>query len=96
MLFIWALPLAFLLQGSLSGAQPFRSSPGNADKWMKWCDEHKALHNRLDLVEETLDKTVEHLETEVKSLLNLMNGIGQQFPTVPGSSAEDFFGDESL
>ncbi|XP_007478526.1 placenta-specific protein 9 isoform X2 [Monodelphis domestica] len=55
--------------------QSFKPSNGQADLWKKWCDEHKALHNRLDVVEETLDKTVEHLESEVKNLLNLMDGI---------------------
>ncbi|XP_020861845.1 placenta-specific protein 9 isoform X3 [Phascolarctos cinereus] len=79
-----------------NAAQPFRSSPGNADQWMKWCEEHKALHSRLDLVEETLDKTVEHLESEVKNLLNLMDGIAWNLPPEPGSPAENFFGDESL
>ncbi|XP_043840623.1 placenta-specific protein 9 isoform X1 [Dromiciops gliroides] len=93
MLFIWALQLALVLQGGFSDAQPFRSSPGNADKWMKWCDEHKVLHSRLDLVEETLDKTVEHLESEVKNLLNLMDSIAWNLPPEPGSPVEDFFGD---
>ncbi|XP_072484134.1 placenta-specific protein 9 isoform X1 [Notamacropus eugenii] len=93
MLFIWALQLAIVLQGGFSGAQPFRSSPGNADQWIKWCDEHKALHSRLDLVEETLDKTVEHLESEVKNLLKLMDGLAWNLPPEPGSPAENFFGD---
>ncbi|XP_051837969.1 placenta-specific protein 9 isoform X2 [Antechinus flavipes] len=97
MLFIWALHLALVLQGGFSAAvQPFRSSPGNADKRMKWCDEHKAFHDRLDIVEETLDKTVEHLESEVKNLLNLMNAIAWNLPPEPGSPTENFLGDESL
>uniref|UniRef100_A0A4X2LCM6 Placenta associated 9 n=1 Tax=Vombatus ursinus TaxID=29139 RepID=A0A4X2LCM6_VOMUR len=47
---------------------------------------------RLDL-NLTLDKTVEHLESEVKSLLNLMDGIAWNLPPEPGSPAENFFGD---
>ncbi|KAM9070671.1 placenta-specific protein 9 isoform X3 [Sarcophilus harrisii] len=97
MLFIWALHLALVLQGGFSAAvQPLRSSPGNEDKRMKWCDEHKAFHNRLDIVEETLDKTVEHLESEVKNLLNLMNSIAWNLPPASGSPTENFLGDESL
>ncbi|XP_036593043.1 placenta-specific protein 9 isoform X1 [Trichosurus vulpecula] len=88
-----ALSCHLILKTTLEAAQPFRSSPGNADQWMKWCDEHKALHSRLDLVEETLDKTVEHLESEVKNLLNLMDAMAWNLPPDPGSPAENLFGD---
>uniref|UniRef100_A0A8C5J1K3 Uncharacterized protein n=1 Tax=Junco hyemalis TaxID=40217 RepID=A0A8C5J1K3_JUNHY len=53
-----------------------------------WCNEHM-LHERLDIIEEKVIKTVEHLESEVKSLLNIISETTVNIPTVPGTPLID-------
>ncbi|NXI08967.1 PLAC9 protein, partial [Irena cyanogastra] len=49
------------------------------------------LHERLDIIEEKVIKTVEHLESEVKSLLNIISETTVNIPTVPGTPLTDVF-----
>ncbi|NWU33123.1 PLAC9 protein, partial [Hylia prasina] len=49
------------------------------------------LHERLDIIEEKVIKTVEHLESEVKSLLNIISETTQNIPTAPGAPLIDIF-----
>uniref|UniRef100_A0A8C5TGV1 Placenta-specific protein 9 n=1 Tax=Malurus cyaneus samueli TaxID=2593467 RepID=A0A8C5TGV1_9PASS len=45
-----------------------------------WCNE-QMIHERLDIIEEKVIKTVEHLESEVKSLLNIISETTSNIPT---------------
>ncbi|NXR80786.1 PLAC9 protein, partial [Pycnonotus jocosus] len=49
------------------------------------------LHERLDIIEEKVIKTVEHLESEVKSLLNIITETTLNNPTVPATPLIDIF-----
>ncbi|NWR31114.1 PLAC9 protein, partial [Tachuris rubrigastra] len=49
------------------------------------------IHERLDIIEEKLIKTVEHLESEVKSLLNIINETTSNIPIIPGTPLTDIF-----
>ncbi|NXY01645.1 PLAC9 protein, partial [Pteruthius melanotis] len=49
------------------------------------------IHERLDIIEEKVIKTVEHLESEVKSLLNILSETTSNIPTVPGTPLTDIF-----
>ncbi|NWS31910.1 PLAC9 protein, partial [Polioptila caerulea] len=49
------------------------------------------LHERLDIIEEKVIKTVEHLESEVKSLLNIISETTLNIPTAPGTPIVDIF-----
>ncbi|NWV22572.1 PLAC9 protein, partial [Origma solitaria] len=49
------------------------------------------IHERLDIIEEKVIKTVEHLESEVKSLLNIISETTANIPTVPGTPLIDIF-----
>uniref|UniRef100_A0A8B9FH23 PLAC9 protein n=1 Tax=Amazona collaria TaxID=241587 RepID=A0A8B9FH23_9PSIT len=48
-----------------------------------------AIHERLDIIEEKVIKTVEHLESEVKSLLNIINETTSNIPIAPGTPLID-------
>ncbi|NWH88054.1 PLAC9 protein, partial [Aegithalos caudatus] len=49
------------------------------------------LHERLDIIEEKVIKTVEHLESEVKSLLNIISETTLNISAVPGTPLIDIF-----
>ncbi|NWQ63104.1 PLAC9 protein, partial [Neopipo cinnamomea] len=49
------------------------------------------IHERLDIIEEKVIKTVEHLESEVKSLLNIINKTTSNIPIIPGTPLIDIF-----
>ncbi|NXI30020.1 PLAC9 protein, partial [Sterrhoptilus dennistouni] len=70
-------------------ADPVSMVPGSLETGT-WCNEHM-LHERLDIVEEKVIKTVEHLESEVKSLLNIISETTQNIPTAPGTPLIDIF-----
>ncbi|KAM3666757.1 placenta-specific protein 9 [Ammospiza maritima maritima] len=95
MLFLWALVFALVLQEQdpLAAADPVTMAPGGLETGT-WCNEHM-LHERLDIIEEKVIKTVEHLESEVKSLLNIISETTVNIPTVPGTPLIDIFDDTS-
>ncbi|KFQ45643.1 Placenta-specific protein 9, partial [Nestor notabilis] len=47
------------------------------------------IHERLDIIEEKVIKTVEHLESEVKSLLDIINETTSNIPIAPGTPRID-------
>ncbi|NXX88894.1 PLAC9 protein, partial [Centropus bengalensis] len=49
------------------------------------------IHERLDIIEEKVIKTVEHLESEVKSLLNTLSRTSSNIPIAPGTPLIDIF-----
>ncbi|XP_071294881.1 placenta-specific protein 9 isoform X2 [Agelaius tricolor] len=95
MLFLWALAFVLVLheQDLLAAADPVSMAPGSLERGT-WCNEHM-LHERLDIIEEKVIKTVEHLESEVKSLLNIISETTLNIPTAPGTPLIDVFADTS-
>ncbi|KAG8135196.1 hypothetical protein E2320_008243 [Naja naja] len=59
-----------------------------------WCDNPSTIHKRLDAIQEQLEKTVEHLDSEVKSLLNDVSETAWTKPLAPGTPLIDLFGVE--
>uniref|UniRef100_G3SZJ4 Placenta associated 9 n=1 Tax=Loxodonta africana TaxID=9785 RepID=G3SZJ4_LOXAF len=75
-----------------TAAEPF--SPSRRDPARSSvCDRHMAIQGRLDVMEETVEKTVEHLEAEVKGLLGLLEELAWNLPPGPFSLAPDLLGD---
>ncbi|XP_023578590.1 placenta-specific protein 9 isoform X1 [Octodon degus] len=81
-------------QPSLQGAaEPLSASQGDP-AWSAGCDRLVAVQSRLDAMEETVEKTTEHLEAEVKSLLGLLEELSWHLPAAPFSPAPDLLGDD--
>uniref|UniRef100_A0ABI7Z4Z9 Placenta associated 9 n=1 Tax=Felis catus TaxID=9685 RepID=A0ABI7Z4Z9_FELCA len=81
---------------SYKAAEPFMPSHGDP-AWNTGCDRHMAIHGRLDVIEETVEKTVEHLEAEVKGLLGQLEELAWNLP--PGSfspTTPDLLGDDDF
>uniref|UniRef100_A0A8C8AQD8 Placenta-specific protein 9 n=1 Tax=Otus sunia TaxID=257818 RepID=A0A8C8AQD8_9STRI len=93
MLFLWVLAFILVLQEQdlLAAADPVSVLPGRGS----WCNEHDMIHKRLDIIEEKVIKTVEHLESEVKSLLNIISETTSNIPIAPGTPFTDIFDDTS-
>ncbi|NWW56791.1 PLAC9 protein, partial [Ifrita kowaldi] len=72
-----------------AAADPVSMVPGSLER-ESWCNEHM-IHKRLDIIEEKVIKTVEHLESEVKSLLNIISETTSHIPTAPGTPFIDIF-----
>ncbi|NXC50757.1 PLAC9 protein, partial [Penelope pileata] len=49
------------------------------------------MHERLDIIEEKVIKTVEHLESEVKSLLSIISETTSNIPIAAGTPLMDIF-----
>ncbi|NXY21066.1 PLAC9 protein, partial [Atrichornis clamosus] len=73
-----------------AAADPASVLPGSLETG-NWCNEHDMLHERLDIIEEKVIKTVEHLESEVKSLLNIISETTSKIPVIPGTPLIDIF-----
>lgn len=71
------------------------SSPGDL-AGSPGCDRHAAVQRRLDIMEETVEKTVEHLEAEVTGLLGLLEELASNLPTGPFSPKPDLLGDDGF
>ncbi|XP_027452027.1 placenta-specific protein 9 isoform X1 [Zalophus californianus] len=76
-----------------AAAEPFVPSRGDP-AWNAGCDRHMAVHHRLDVIEETVEKTVEHLEAEVKGLLGQLEELARNLPPGPLGPAPDLLGDD--
>ncbi|NXT83339.1 PLAC9 protein, partial [Zapornia atra] len=76
-----------------AAADPVSMLPGSWGRG-SWCNEHDTFHERLDIIEEKVIKTVEHLESEVKSLLNIISENTLKIPIAPGTPAIDIFDGE--
>ncbi|XP_052045866.1 placenta-specific protein 9 [Apodemus sylvaticus] len=72
------------------------SSPGEDAAWSPGCDRHMAVQSRLDIMEETVEKTVEHLEAEVTGLLGLLEKLASNLPPGPFSPKPDLLGDDGF
>ncbi|KAM6265453.1 placenta-specific protein 9 isoform 2-T2 [Porphyrio hochstetteri] len=92
MLFLWALAFLLVLQQRdlPAAADPVSMLPGGWGRG-SWCNEHDTFHERLDIIEEKVIKTVEHLESEVKSLLNIISETTSKIPIAPGTPPIDIF-----
>ncbi|XP_055969519.1 placenta-specific protein 9 [Sorex fumeus] len=82
-----ALALLALLCGA--AADPIPLSRGDS-AGTTGCTRDQAVQDRLDVLEETVEKTVEQLEAEVKDLLDLLEAIGPLAPAL--SPAPDLLG----
>ncbi|KAM4852399.1 placenta-specific protein 9 [Thomomys bottae] len=90
-----ALAWLVLLRPGDVVAAPEPLSPSQGDPaWNSGCDRHEAVQGRLDVMEETIQKTVEHLETEVHGLLGLLEELAWNLPPTPFSQAPDLLGDD--
>ncbi|XP_059025757.1 placenta-specific protein 9 [Mustela lutreola] len=78
-----------------AAAEPFVPSRGEP-AWNTGCDRHMAVHDRLDVIEETVEKTVEHLETELKSLLGQLEALAWNLPPGPSGPTPDLLGDDGF
>ncbi|XP_040603792.1 placenta-specific protein 9 [Mesocricetus auratus] len=68
------------------------SSSREETAWSPGCDRHVAVQGRLDIMEETVEKTVEHLEAEVTGLLGLLEELASNLPPGPFSLEPDLLG----
>ncbi|XP_048713180.2 placenta-specific protein 9 [Lepidochelys kempii] len=96
MLFIWALAFILVLQEQdfSAAADPVSILPGSSGR-SDWCNEHNTIHRRLDVIEEQVEKTVEYLESEVKTLLKDISETAWSAPIAPGIPLMDIFDDAS-
>uniref|UniRef100_A0A8C2R8I3 Placenta associated 9 n=1 Tax=Capra hircus TaxID=9925 RepID=A0A8C2R8I3_CAPHI len=78
--------------GAFAADEPFIPSRGDSAQ-STGCDTHVAVHSRLDVIEETVEKTVEHLEAEVKGLLGQLEELAWNLPPGPFSLIPDLLGD---
>lgn len=60
------------------------------------CAQHQAVQDRLEILEETVEKTVEHLETEMKDLLGLLEGLAWTLPPALASTPDLLGGNGQL
>ncbi|XP_062959368.1 placenta-specific protein 9 [Cynocephalus volans] len=81
--------------GASAAAEPFNPSQGDP-AWNTGCDRHMAVQSHLDVIEETVEKTVEHLEAEVKGLLGLLEELAWNLPPGPFSPTPDLLGDDGF
>ncbi|NXJ75849.1 PLAC9 protein, partial [Trogon melanurus] len=73
-----------------AAADPVSVLPGSLERG-SWCNEHDTIHGRLDIIEEKVVKTVEHLESEIKSLLSIISETTSNIPITPGTPLIDIF-----
>ncbi|KAL0615887.1 Placenta-specific protein 9 [Plecturocebus cupreus] len=78
--------------GRKDAAEPF-SPPRGDTAQSTACGRHMAVQRRLDVMEEMVEKTVEHLATEVKGLLGLLEELAWNLPPGPFSPAPDLLGE---
>ncbi|XP_077206998.1 placenta-specific protein 9 [Paroedura picta] len=96
MLCTWALFFILMLNEQAPvAADPVRTNPESNPEWNKWCDNHNTIHRRLDNIQEKVEKTVEHLKSEVKSLLSAVSETAWNVPLAPGTPRLDLFEDPS-
>ncbi|XP_074238581.1 placenta-specific protein 9 isoform X3 [Saimiri boliviensis] len=81
--------------GASAAAEPFSPPRGDAAQSTA-CDRHMAVQRRLDVMEEMVEKTVEHLATEMKGLLGLLEGLAWNLPPGPSSPAPDLLGEDGF
>ncbi|XP_070352720.1 placenta-specific protein 9-like isoform X1 [Equus asinus] len=78
--------------GAFVAAEPLIPSHGDLARSPR-CDRHLAVHSRLHVIEEMVEKTVEHLEAEVKGLLGQLEELAWNLPPGPFNLTPDLFGE---
>ncbi|XP_058910269.1 placenta-specific protein 9 [Kogia breviceps] len=81
--------------GAFTAAEPFIPSRGDPAQ-TAGCDRRMAVRGRLDVIEETVEKTVEHLEAEVEGLLAQLEELAWNLPPGPFSLIPDLLGEETI
>uniref|UniRef100_A0A8C0G9V9 Uncharacterized protein n=1 Tax=Chelonoidis abingdonii TaxID=106734 RepID=A0A8C0G9V9_CHEAB len=71
-------------------ADPVSVPPGSSGR-SDWCNEHNTIHRHLDAIEEQVEKTVEYLESEVKTLLKDISEMAWSAPIALGTPLVDIF-----
>lgn len=85
----------FLPAGPVDAAEP--STPFHGDTaHSTGCAQHQAVQDRLEILEETVEKTVEHLETEMKDLLGMLEGLAWTLPPALASTPDLLGGNGQL
>ncbi|XP_064229766.1 placenta-specific protein 9 isoform X1 [Aotus nancymaae] len=79
----------------ITAAEPFSPPQGDTAQSTA-CDRHMAVQRRLDVMEEMVEKTVEHLATEVKGLLGLLEELAWNLPPGPFSPDPDLLGEDGF
>ncbi|XP_060096746.1 placenta-specific protein 9 [Heteronotia binoei] len=96
MLSTWALLFILMLSEQASvAADPLHLDPQDNPERNDWCDNHNTIHSRLDNIQEKVEKTVDHLESEVKLLLSAISDTAWNVPLAPGTPPMDIFEDPS-
>ncbi|XP_015278251.1 PREDICTED: placenta-specific protein 9 [Gekko japonicus] len=92
----WALLFLLMLsKPALVAADPVRIDPQGHPERNDWCDNHNTIHRRLENIQEKVEKTVDHLESEVKSLLSAVSETAWNVPLAPETPLLDIFEDPS-
>ncbi|XP_071987080.1 placenta-specific protein 9 [Engystomops pustulosus] len=90
------IPIIFLLLvvlgGSWTAADPVSALHRERGEW---CTEHQKVHKRLETIEERVTKTVEHLYSEVNSLLSAISGSSWALSAAPSGPLLDIFEEDS-
>ncbi|KAJ7324390.1 hypothetical protein JRQ81_017410 [Phrynocephalus forsythii] len=95
MLYVWLLLFLFTLAGpGLAAVDPVIDH-GESLEQSDWCDDHNTIHRRLDTIQEQVEKTADHLDSEVKSLLRTISETAWNVPLPPGTPLMDIFEDTS-
>ncbi|XP_066098761.1 placenta-specific protein 9 isoform X2 [Saccopteryx bilineata] len=81
--------------GADAAAEPFIPSRGDPAR-STGCDAHMAVHDRLDVTEEKVEKTVEYLEAEVKGLLSQLEELAWNLPPAPLGPNPDLLGEDQF
>ncbi|XP_053548080.1 placenta-specific protein 9 [Bombina bombina] len=79
---------------SFTAADPASNLHGHPER-NEICSEHIKLHQRLDTIQESVEKTVEYLYSEVNSLVENIAGASWALPSSPGVPIVDIFEDDS-
>lgn len=86
--------LLLLLEEGCLNAEPVVGRPENMAR-SNWCNEHRTLHRRIDAVEEKVEKTIEHLYSEVKTLMDTMANPAWQPPVGTSNPVINIFEEDS-
>ncbi|CAH2321735.1 Hypothetical predicted protein [Pelobates cultripes] len=84
-----------LVDVNITAADPVIAFHENREKDGNLCNEHMRLHQRLDVIEEQVEKTVENLYSEMNSLLESLSSASWALPVIPGPPVLDIFEEDS-
>ncbi|XP_049644052.1 placenta-specific protein 9 [Suncus etruscus] len=84
--------LALLCGAAAEPSTPFHGDTAHSTG----CAQDQAVQDRLEILEETVEKTVEHLETEMKDILGLLEGLAWTLPPALASTPDLLGGNGQL